>query len=273
VPIFVRAAGPPQNDDFAQRLKLTGTILHMTKPAGQATLEPEEPRPQPGYGGQTLWWSWTAYDHSPVTVSAQNSSSTETSVAVYRGQSIDKLFLVSQGIPQTRFVPEAGITYAIVVEQKNRAEFVTLDIAVADTRIERISPTLPRAGEPVALTLAQSTRSITNVQLLAAEQLIAMTNRAPTNLNYRFATNGFFDLVTVSRDARGIETVSAPFRISVRPANDSLIVMRLGSRAFPRTLISLRKRQQGKRSTRSGLRGFGIPSGTCGKLRPMGFAG
>ena len=222
VPIFVQGAGPPVNDNFTNRLSLSGLVARGSKPAVGATLQSGEPRPAPGYGGRTLWWSWTAYDGSPVTISAKNSSAAETSVAVYIGDSIDRLLFVTKGVPEANFFPEAGRTYAIAVEPKNSAELVTLDIAAGDVRVEEVSPN-PRVGEPALLTLRGSAaRSITNVQVFAGADLIAITDRAPVTLTNEFTKNGFFNLVAIATDARGIRTISAPFLIAVRPANDAL---------------------------------------------------
>jgi hypothetical protein len=222
IPIFVRAAGPPENDTFAARLALSGTVAQSTKPAAAATLQSGEPRSLPGYSGRTLWWSWTAYDASPVTISAQNSSAPDTSVAIYQGVSLETLRPVTNGISEVLFVPEPGRTYAIALEPKDSSDLVTLDIAAADVRVQRAAPTVARAGDPVSLTLASSpTRSITNVQLLAGTQLIAASNSVPVAWTHRFATNGSFDLRVAATDTRGIRTLSGSFPVVIRPRNDA----------------------------------------------------
>jgi hypothetical protein len=223
VTIFVRSAGPPENDNFAQRLPISGLVLQSTKPATAATAEPGEPRPAENYSGKTLWWSWTAYNRTPVTISAQNSAITDTSVAVFRGDALANLVFITNGIAAVRFIPEAGVTYAIALEPRTNADFVSLDIAVADVRVQRVSPSVPHAGERTVVTLTGSTlRSVTNVQLFAGTRLLANINGAPQTFGVQFSTNGSQSLVVVATDARGIQTTSTPFSVVVRPANDSL---------------------------------------------------
>lgn len=222
VPIFVNVAGPPSNDNFTNRLLLSGNVVRSIKPSAAATLE-SEPRPAFDYSGRTLWWSWTAWDDSPVTISAQNSSAPDTSVAVYHGDSFEALARVTRGISHVQFTPVAGQTYNIVLEPKDLADLVTLDIATADVRVQRVMPALVRAGDSVAVNVTgSSTRSITNAQLFADTQLIGSTDSAPATLTHNFATNGFINLFVEATDSRSIQTLSEPFRVRVRPRNDAL---------------------------------------------------
>ena len=222
VPIYVNVAAPPSNDNFTNRLLVSGNLVRSTKPSAAATLE-SEPRPALDYSGRTLWWSWTAWDDSPVTISAQNSSAPDTSVAVYQGDSFESLAVVTRGISQVQFTPAPGQTYNIVLEPKDTGDLVTLDIATGDVRVQRVMPGAIRAGDPVAINLTGSaTRSITNVQLFAETELVASTNSGPATLTHLFTTNGFINLFVAATDSRSIQTLSKPFRVRVRPRNDAL---------------------------------------------------
>jgi hypothetical protein len=151
MPIWVRSSSPPANDHFTNRLFLSGVVARSTKPVARATPEPGEPRPAPGYSGRTLWWSWTAYDNSLVSVSARSTPAGEASVAVYQGDLLPSLTLVTKGISQADFFPEPGRTYSIVVEPKTAAEFVTLDVAVIPETPVRLTQISALPGGDVAL--------------------------------------------------------------------------------------------------------------------------
>ncbi len=222
VDVIVRPAGSPPNDNFAQRLSLFGLAARSIKPATNATSEPGEPQPLPGYQGQTLWWSWTAYDRTPVTISAQNSSAADVSVAVFRGGAITNLVLVTNGVPQVRFVPEEGITYAIALEPRTSADYLALDIAAADVRVQTVRPPIARAGDIAEIVLTPSSaRAITNVQIFAGTELLGSTNSSASSILVRLNASGIFNIAVVATDTRGIQTISVPYRFVVRPINDS----------------------------------------------------
>ena len=65
---------PPANDNFAQRMVLTGTATNWVADNGGATTEPGELLPG-GASGRTLWWSWTAPTNGTVTFGATGFSS------------------------------------------------------------------------------------------------------------------------------------------------------------------------------------------------------
>jgi hypothetical protein len=222
IPIEVLSAGAPENDDFARRLHLTGTAARSIKLTSGARLEPGEPRVPAGNSGGTVWWSWTAYDNSPVTISAQNSSDPGATVGVFMGDTLGTLIPVTNGSPRVVFTPMPGSTYAIVVDPKNRDDQVVLDLAAADVRIQRISPGVLRATAPVVLALTgSSTRQIKMVSILTNGSSFATVSGSPAAVTNAFRTNGIFSVVVVATDERGIQTISAPMQVTVRPENDA----------------------------------------------------
>jgi hypothetical protein len=223
-PVLVRPQGAPENDLFARRIQIDGQYLRRIKPTASATTESGEPvlRAQSGTGGATLWWSWTAYDNSPVTISAQNSTSTNAHVAVFTGSSLSSLNLVTNGSPLVRFQPAPGVTYAISVDPAVRGDQVVLDLATTDVTISSVSNLVFDSGEAFTLSLSGSRlRQITNVNLFAAGEWIGRSPVAPATLTTTVQTNGFLSLVAVAADQFGVETVSMPFPVTVRPRNDS----------------------------------------------------
>lgn len=221
VNVFVLGAGPAENDNFVRRKALFGLGPRSAKPTSTATIERGEPSLAPDTSRATLWWSWTAYDNTPVTISAQNSSSSGAALSAFTGSSLSGLEPVIHGITQVQFTPKAGVAYAIRVDPVTRGDQVVLDIAVAQARIQRITPSAPRATEPVVLRLNRSSPSLGNLSLLANGVPIASFNPNASVLTNSFATNGIFELTLAGTDHRGIQATSAPVRLTVRPENDA----------------------------------------------------
>ena len=63
-------ASPP-NDSFANRTVITGSSLTFTGTLAGATLETGEPATScsTSVSGGSVWWTWTASDSTPVTIS------------------------------------------------------------------------------------------------------------------------------------------------------------------------------------------------------------
>jgi hypothetical protein len=120
---FVRQPGPPENDNFAARIALDGLNLRRVKPSAGATTEPGEPGLRPSHAGATLWWSWTAYDNSPVTINGSGAS-----ISVFTGSSLNSLTTVASGISTVRFEPQPGVSYAISIDPATANAQVTLDL-------------------------------------------------------------------------------------------------------------------------------------------------
>ena len=223
VSVTVREAGAPQNDLFARRLSLEGRSLRRMKPTGDATTEFAEPGLRTNNPARaTLWWAWTAYDALPVTISAQNSSGPGASVAVFTGDTLKSLRAVTNGAPLVRFTPSPGVTYAISADPGNKGDQVALEIATAEVGIGHLSSSVARANDPLVVTLGgTSSRTITNVSLYLGDKLFGKTSTGSGTVTNSISTNGFFDLVAVAADDRGIETVSLPVRLAVRARNDA----------------------------------------------------
>lgn len=60
---------PPANDNFAQRVPLSGTNVTFSGDNSAATTESGESCP-PGASGRTMWWSWTAPTNGIVTIAS-----------------------------------------------------------------------------------------------------------------------------------------------------------------------------------------------------------
>src|SRR5262249_41783113 len=86
---------PPVNDNFADRIMITGT--HLSNVTGSnvgATQEPGEPFHADNVGLKSAWWTWTAPASGGVTLTTQGSSF-DTVLGVYTGNSVSNLVFVA----------------------------------------------------------------------------------------------------------------------------------------------------------------------------------
>jgi hypothetical protein len=114
------------NDDFENRLHLSGTWTQVDFSNTGATLQPGEPNPSGPFANSTLWWNWTAPASGLTTIDTYGSWF-DTRLAVYAGTSLNALNLVTidddeSGDPyhplsssRVTFNAQAGIEYQIQV--------------------------------------------------------------------------------------------------------------------------------------------------------------
>ena len=114
---------PPPNDDFANRIGLSGFVVSVTGQNTNATKEPGEPDHAGNSGGKSVWWTWTA-PASGMTTIATTGSSFDTLLAVYTGSSVSALSLVASNDDESpevftsrlTFSAQAGTAYQIAVD-------------------------------------------------------------------------------------------------------------------------------------------------------------
>ena len=115
----------PPNDNFANRIMLTGATTATNGSNVLATREVGEPLHARELGDTSVWWSWIAPSATNVTISTFGSSF-DTLLAVYTGSSVTNLTLVADsddidpadGIltSTVSFDATAGQTYQIAVD-------------------------------------------------------------------------------------------------------------------------------------------------------------
>ncbi len=115
------SGGGPANNQFADRIALTGLPVSTTGSNVGANKESGEPS-HVGSGGASVWWTWTAPLSGSVTVDT-NGSTFDTMLAVYTGNSLDGLSLVGSdddggtGVAsQLTFAATSGTVYQIAVD-------------------------------------------------------------------------------------------------------------------------------------------------------------
>lgn len=106
------------NDLFAHRVALAGAVAEADVWLLDAGREQGEPNHAPGpiQSGASVWWTWTAHDTGYLALESGNRS-----VAVYRGDALDQLSLVTRTDIGTGRMPQAlvlqGETFQIAVNQ------------------------------------------------------------------------------------------------------------------------------------------------------------
>lgn len=115
----------PANNNFANRIALTGASVSTTGTNIGASLQAGEPRIVGQQGGHSVWWSWTAPATGLVTISTSGSDF-DTLLGVYTGSAVNSLRLMAANDDQNLarniltsrviFRAVAGTRYQIAVD-------------------------------------------------------------------------------------------------------------------------------------------------------------
>ena len=135
LPSALRALVPTPNDSFAVPRVLAGSVGAVEQRSWSATKEPNEPSHADNFGGQSVWFRWSAPVSGPVAVRTDGSNF-DTLLAVYVGSALGALTPVAKndnccpgaldpitGLPyetsRVVFNAFAGTTYMIAVDGHN----------------------------------------------------------------------------------------------------------------------------------------------------------
>jgi hypothetical protein len=89
---------PPPNDNFADRIGLSGTFLTTQVDLLNASLEQGETTSQPSFGIGSVWWSWVAPASGRVTLGCGVGFGL---LGVYTGLNVSNLFVVATNQPMS----------------------------------------------------------------------------------------------------------------------------------------------------------------------------
>ena len=177
------ALATPTNDDFANRIPLIGPTNRVTGTSVGATKEAGEPVHLKIPTDASVWWSWTAPDNGPVTISTAGSDY-DTALAVYVGGTLTNLSEVAEnddaeGLTTSRvnFTAVAGVQYQILV-----------DGFLGDSGNIVLNVTLPVAATAPQITSQPQGASL--VDRTGGSALFAVTARGSFPLNYQWQLNG-----------------------------------------------------------------------------------
>jgi len=118
-------AQSPANDQFNNRLILTGSYFAVTGSNTNATKQKGEPNHAGNSGGASVWWAWTAPTNGDVVITTDGSDF-DTLLGVYTGSTVSSLSLVATNddhsvfiSSRVRFQAVAGTQYQIAVDGFN----------------------------------------------------------------------------------------------------------------------------------------------------------
>ncbi len=117
---FTPASTPPANDNFANRIALTGSLPSANGTSVLATREPGEPLHGADTNARTVWYSWTAPASGDAQLSEADSFgffgwSSSLIIAVYVGSQLNELTPVVLGGGGVSFYAQVGTTYQIAI--------------------------------------------------------------------------------------------------------------------------------------------------------------
>jgi hypothetical protein len=128
----VSAVSPPPNDNFADAALLSGSLVNVQSSGLGATVEPGEPNHSNMPWLWSLWWRWTAPADGMTTVRVPGNRWWNGEIAIYRGESLASLVLVTNShfsLPTVTFTVEAGTEYYIVAYDTSFSAFTLSLIA------------------------------------------------------------------------------------------------------------------------------------------------
>ena len=82
------------NDNFANRIPVTGVNVTVAGTTAGATREPNEPPWPVSTAGQSIWWTWTAPMDGTLRIDTTQTNSS-TALAVFQGETLADLHLVA----------------------------------------------------------------------------------------------------------------------------------------------------------------------------------
>jgi uncharacterized repeat protein (TIGR01451 family) len=184
----------PANDNFANRIVITGTSGKTSGTNLYASKEVGEPNHAGNSGGASVWWSWTAPATGQVSLDTRGSSF-DTLLAVYTGTPVSSLSSVATnttpgGASNLLFQANAGTEYKIAVDGVNGVSgSITLNwslntSASADLSIsESASPNPASVSAQMvfsAIVRNNGPQTATNVKVVASVPSNATVSTIPT---------------------------------------------------------------------------------------------
>lgn len=123
--LSIEQIGAPANDNFSDRITLSGHLITITALNTYATKEPGEPNHADDPGGASLWWSWRP-PFSGIATITTDGSNFDTTLAIYTGTSISNLvkiidnndrdFIGGDFSSAVTFYALSNMTYQIAVD-------------------------------------------------------------------------------------------------------------------------------------------------------------
>lgn len=103
----------PANDNFANRIALTGPTVSASGGNFLASKERGEPDHADELGGASVWWSWTAPAPGNVVIQTEGSNF-DTLLAVYTGSTLTNLTVVASSDDISTNQPTSFVTFSAI---------------------------------------------------------------------------------------------------------------------------------------------------------------
>jgi hypothetical protein len=230
--IYVR----PPNDNFADRIPISGSTVTVTGTNIGASKEPGEPNHAGYEGGGSVWWSWTSPFTGYVSISAGTSNQWgfygSPLLAVYTGTTVSALTAIASnaapvwGIPaQLCFFASAGVQYQITVDDQYGYRG-NITLRLLPTRAPTVSMAWPTNNAvfsaPTNLALTASAQdndgTIARVDFYQSySSYIGGATSPPYTALLSSIYGGGYTLVAKATDNLGASTWSAPIYIYIQP--------------------------------------------------------
>lgn len=232
----------PQNDDFANRIVLSGTRASTSGSNAGASGEAGEPEHAGCSGGQSVWWSWTAPSSGVVTLSAglhlYNGWAYEPGyplLGIYTGTTVSNLTPVAGNAAseygdaaQVSFAATAGATYQIAVDDRygNTGDITLQVIPTQPPVVGILTPTngsvfFGVTNLPVTVTASDPDGHISRVDFYCNSEWFGCATNSPFSIVKSNLSYGSHVLVAKATDDSGVFAYSEPVDINVRPPNDN----------------------------------------------------
>ena len=218
----------PANDDFAQRISLTGASLTVTGFCGSATREVDEPD---NFDLPSVWWSWTAPQTGPVTLTSDSAYS----LAVFTGAELTNLTLVSSAMwdpfahARLVFSATAGTTYPIAVTASSPWEgpspvqltlTPSLPPAITITSPTNYATLVSGADFEVLVDVVSGGAPIARVEFYSDGYLLGTSTNAPYSFTFTNAGSTFwggYHLQARAVDAAGLDARTEELVLFAQP--------------------------------------------------------
>ena len=217
--IILTLGKPPQNDDFADAITITGLSAQRSGVSGLASREVGEPLHAGQPGGASLWWKWVAPVSGKFAVDTSGSDF-DTLLGVYTGSSVGSLAEVASNDNEAArttsraiFTATAGTTYYFAVDGANGAVgAVALSLAVPppnDFFADRFTVSGPDFATNGTNVGASSEIGEPEHAGLSAGRSIWWKWTAPTTQAYAFTTAGSsFDTLLAVYTGSAVEALT-----------------------------------------------------------------
>ncbi len=142
-------AGPPANDDFANRITVAPGTTSTSGTNRFATRQTNEPLNPSVAGGKTVWWQWTAGSSGSVTISTTGSSF-DTTLAIYTGTAVNALAIIGSNDDSAGL--QSAVTFNAVSGTSYRIQVDGYGGATGDIVLNYPAPSGGTAGTPGIIT-------------------------------------------------------------------------------------------------------------------------